>query len=115
MCTSLSATLMDHMLTSSPLVKHVTSCSQAVGLSNHRTQILEAAIPVVRDVPHHITIHSFCNCVLDEIEETLSTVPWQVMDTYEHVDDMWTFFYSIIQNCLDTYVPAHQATSKYSE
>ena len=37
------------------------------------------------------------------------------MDIYDDVNDMWIFFYSIVQNCLDTYVPARQVTSKYSK
>ena len=58
--TDLSATLIDHMLTSSPLC--VTTCTQAVGLSDHQSQLLEVVIPVVRNLPRHITIRSFHNC-----------------------------------------------------
>ena len=111
--TDLSATLIDHVLTSSPLC--VTTCNQAIGLSDHRSQILEAAIPVVRNLPRCITIHTFRNCPWDKIRETLNTAPWQVMDIYDDVNDMWLFFYSIIQSCLGTHVPAHQVTSKYSK
>ena len=72
-------------------------------------------IPVVRNLPCHITVRSFRNCPWDEIRETLNTAPWQVMDIYNDINDMWLFFNSIIQNCLDTYVPTHQVTSKFSK
>jgi len=58
--TSSSATLIDHVLTSPPL--NVAECCQAVGLSDHRSQILDIDIGVVRIVPRQITVCSFRKC-----------------------------------------------------
>jgi len=48
--------LIDHVLTLPSL--NVAKCCQAVGLSDHRPQIVDI---VVRIVPWQITVHSFVN------------------------------------------------------
>ena len=75
-----------------PVSLCVTTCTQAVGLSDHRSQLLEVAIPVVRNLPRHITIRSFHNCPWGKIRDTLNTAPWQVMDIYDDVNDLPLLF-----------------------
>ena len=87
---NLSATLIDHVLTTSSV--EVLKTVQAVGLSDHRCQILEADIYVTHPVEHTLTVRSFRKCPWDELQNSLRAVPWQVMDIYDNVDDMWSFF-----------------------
>lgn len=107
--TNLSATLIDHVLTSPPL--NVIKYYQAVGLSDHRSQIAEIDIAVVKTVPREIAVCSFCKCPWDKVKEALQTAPWQVMEIY---DDMWVFFISILHKYLNTYAPLHTTASKRS-
>ena len=110
--TNLSATLIDHVLTSPPL--NVIKCYQAVGLSDHRSQIIEVGIAIMKSVPRQVTVCSFCKYPWDKVKEALCTAPWQVMEIYDDMNDMWTFFISILHECLNAYVPLHATVSKCS-
>jgi len=93
--------LIDHVLTSPPL--NVAKCCQAVGLSDHRSKIVDI---VVRIVPWQITVHSFHKYSWHDVKEALHTAPWQVMEAYDDVTDMWKFI-SISYNCLHGYIRMH--------
>lgn len=100
--TNCSATLIDHLLVTPSLT--VSRSYQTVGLSDHRCQVLEIDIPVVRPDVHYVSIHSFHKCPWDEVRYSLSTAPWHVMDIYDDVNDMWHFFVSILRTSLFRYV-----------
>jgi len=110
--TSTSATLIDHVVTTPNLT--VSRCYQAVGLSDHHCQILEVDVPVVRLLSHSVMVRSFRNCPWNEVREFLSTVPWQVIDIYDSVDDMWCFISCILHECLDQFAPLHSVQCKKS-
>ena len=110
--TSSSATLIDHMLTTPNIT--VLQCYQTVGLSDHRTQILEIDVPVIRPISHTLTVRSFRHCPWNKVREHLHAVPWQVMDIFDSVDDMWSFINSILCECLDMFAPLHSVVCKRS-
>ena len=101
--TNSSVTLIDHVITTPTLT--VLQCYQAVGLSDHQCQILEVDVPTVRVPSHSLMIHSFRHCPWNEVRGFICTAPWQVMDIYDSVDDMWSFVSSILHECLDTFAP----------
>ena len=110
--TNSSSTLIDHALSTSNLA--VLQCFQATGLSDHQCQIIEVDIPICRSVSHTSMVRSFRQCQWDEVREYLQVVPWQVMDIYDDVNDMWHFFSSILQECMDTFAPLHPVVCKQS-
>ena len=110
--TNCSATLIDHLLVTPSL--SVSHSYHTVGLSDHRCQVLEIDIPVVRPDVHYVSIRSFRKCPWDEVRHSLSTAPWHVMDIYDDVNDMWHFFVSILYRCLDMYAPSHTIPIKHS-
>ena len=110
--TNCSATLIDHLLVTPSL--SVSQSYQTVGLSDHRCQILEVDIPVVRPAVNYVSVCSFRKCPWDEVRHSLSTAPWHVMDIYDDVNDMWHFFVLILYHCLDMYAPSHTVPIKHS-
>ena len=91
--TNCSATL---IVTPSLSVSH---SYQTVGLSDHRCQVLEIDIPVVRPDVHYVSIRSFRKCPWDEVRHSLSTAPWHVMDIYDDVNDLYPF-YIVVWICM---------------
>ena len=87
---------------------------QSVGSSDHRCQIIEVDIPVHRSSKHSVTVRSFRKCPWNDVRESLHTAPWQLMDIYDDVNEMWEFFSTILQRCLDQYAPCHTVVSKHS-
>ena len=110
--TKTSATLIDHVL-GTPVLS-VSKCYQAVGLSDHRAQILEVAIPSLKQVVNPVMIRLFRNCNWDEMRKAIRTAPWQVMEIYDDVNDMWHFFCSILKSYLDFYAPLQLSSKKKS-
>ena len=98
---NLLATLIDHVLMTSNV--EVLKTIQTVGLSDHRYQVLEADVSVIHPVEYTLRVCSFWKCPWDEVLHSLHIVPWQVMDIYNNVDDMWSFFYGVLHDCLDTF------------
>ena len=98
-----SATLINHVLTA-PKVE-VLKVTQTMGLSDHQCKVLEVDISVTYPVEYTLRVLSFRKCPWDEVRCSLCIVPWQVMDIYDNVDDMWSFFYGTLHDCLDTFAP----------
>jgi len=73
---------------------------QAVGLSDHWTQIFEEDVPVTHPVSHTLTVRSFQCCPWNEVREYLRAVPWKMMDIYDSVNDMWSFITYVLHECL---------------
>ena len=109
---SSSATLIDHVLTTPNFTG--LQCYQAVGLSDHQSQILEVDVPVIHPASRILTVRSFRHCHWNEVREHLRVVPWHVMDIYDSVDDMWSFITSALHECLDIFAPLHPVVCKKS-
>lgn len=82
---SRSATLIDHVIASEVL--NVSLSTQAVGISNHRMQIVDFDVTVCRRAPREIWVCSFKKCNWDQVRESLATTPWNVMSIYDDLND----------------------------
>ena len=107
--TNQSATLVNHLLVT-PILSVLRSV-QSVGLSDYRCQILEVDTPVIQPSKYILTVRSFHHCPWGEVRECLCSAPWQVMDVYDSVDDMWSW---ILLDCLETFSPAKTCRFKIS-
>ena len=101
--TNQSTTLVDHLLVTPNL--SVLQSVQSLGLSDHRCQIMDVDIPVIQPLKYTLSVRSFRSCPWDEVRECLRSAPWQVMDMYDSVDDMWSFFQGILLDCLELFAP----------
>ena len=88
--TATSATLIDHILTTPNIV--VDSVCQSVGLSDHLVQVLDANLSVVHQRPSTCLIRPFRKCDWSAVKDSVASTPWQVMDAFDDVDDMWHYF-----------------------
>ena len=110
--TSSSATLIDHILATPCTVVH--SVYQSVGLSDHMVQFVDIDLSVVHPRPTTIFVHSFRNCDWAAVRESLASVLWQVMSTFDEIEDMWYFFKTSLYDILDEYAPVKSVVSKFS-
>ena len=83
-----SATLIHHVIGSEVL--NVSLSTQAVGISDHRVQIVDFDITVCRRAPREIWVRSFKKCNWDQVRESLATAPWNVMSIHEDLDNQWS-------------------------
>ena len=88
---------------------------QAVGVSDHRVQIAEFDISISRNAPEFRSVRAFRRCCWDEVKSCLSNVPWSVMELFDDIDDMWEYFYGIVQSCMNNYIPLKRMRLKYSK
>lgn len=86
----LSSTLIDHVITSNSLT--VSNTIQAPRLSDHRVQLAHINIPVQDCSSRVLWIRSFRKCDWEQLKEMLCHAPWQVMSTFDEIDDKWDFF-----------------------
>ena len=93
----------------------VTRVLQAIGVSDHRVQIVELDVSILRQAPEVRYVRAFRKCNWDDVKYCLSTAPWSVMEVYDDVNDMWEYFYSILCGCLDFYIPLKAVRHKYSK
>ena len=110
---SRSATLIDHLIGSEVL--NVALSIQAVGIRDHRVQIVDFDVTVCRRAPREIWVHSFKKCNWDQVRESLATAPWNVMSIYDDLDDQWSFFHSILMESFQFYAPFKRVYSKKSK
>lgn len=110
--TSSSATLIDHILATPCTVVH--SVYQSVGFSDHMVQFVDVNLSVVCPRPTTIFVRSFRNCDWAAVRESLASVPWQVMSTFDEIEDMWYFFKTSLYDILDEYAPVKSVVSKFS-
>ena len=101
--TELSSTLIDHILCTSSIL--VLDVKQAIGLSEHRVQILVLNIVVQRPPNSFCWARPFRKCSWSSVRDCISSAPWSVMEMYDDPDDMWGFFIHIITSCLDKFAP----------
>ena len=65
--------------------------------------------------PTTISIRPFQKCDWSAIREYVASTPWQVMDVFDDVDDMWHYFKSSLFSVLDHYAPLKSVKSKFSK
>lgn len=97
---SLSSTLIDHVLCSRDI--SVISVIQATGVSDHRVQVVDFEIAFQHNSVPSCCVRSFKKCCWDDVRSYLSTAAWSVLNIFNDINDMWEFFYSVLQNCLDS-------------
>ena len=108
--TPISSTLIDHIITSPNLT--VNSMSQTVGLNDHPIQVLDIDnISLVKTEKSVMYVRSLHRCDWDDVQKSLHTAPWYVMDIFDDIDD---FFKSCLQNALNQHAPLKQVVSKCS-
>lgn len=98
---SSSSTSIDHVLCSQHISVSRPRVIQAVGVSDHCVQIVDfkMASPQVT-VPSQF-VRSVTKCCWDDVHSYLSHAPWSVLGIFDDINDMWSFFYNILQSCLD--------------
>ena len=111
--TDTSSTLIDHIICTVDLP--VLDIQQAVGLSDHRVQIVDFDIVIQRSPAEFRWIRPFRHCCWGTIRSSLSTALWSTMNVFDDVNDMWGFFYGIILSCLNAHVPMKTVYCKYSK
>ena len=93
----------------------VHSVYQSVGLSDHMVQFANVDLLVTCPKPTVISVRSFRKCDWAAVRESLASVPWQVMTTFDELEDMWYFFKSSLYYVLDEYAPLKTVVSKFSK
>ena len=79
-----------------------------------RVQIVNLDYSVNRNLPR---VHYFCsfrNCQWDELCYVLRNVPWDIMYTFDDINDQWAFFHTILNECLDHFLPLCKVCSRKS-
>ena len=111
--TSTSASLIDHVITSkdTPVLRLLQMC----GLSDHKVQIANLGYFSLQSSSRGHQILSLRKRNWDELRHTLQSVPWQIMSVYDDIDDKWSYFYALLQECLDKFLPLKKVTSQKSK
>ena len=110
--TDLSLTLIDHILCTSSI--SLLDVKQAIGLSDHRVQILDLDIVVQRTPNSFCWVRPFRKCSWSSVRDCLSSAPWLMMEMHDDPDDMWGVFIHIITSRLDKYAPLQKVLYKHS-
>ena len=85
-----SSTLIDHVICTNDI--SVLNSSQAVGLTDHRVQLVDFDIPTQQHDSRVMWIRSFRRCRWAELRDSLSSAPWHLMSLFDDIDDQWNFF-----------------------
>ena len=83
--------------------------------SDHLVQVLDANLSVVRQRPSICLIRPFRKCDWSAVKDSVASIPWQVMDAFDDVDDMWHYFKASLFSVLDEYAPIKSVKSKFSK
>ena len=108
-----TATLIDHVLTSPHTA--VSFVQQSVGVSDHMVQVIGVDMLVSRPLPSRVSVRSFQRCDWSEVRRSIAYIPWQVMDTFDDVNDMWCFFQSSLLSILNDFAPLKLVSSTHSK
>ena len=111
--TSNSSTLIDHIITTKQTPK--LRMAQTCGLSDHRVQIANFDYSPLPTSPRVYEIRAFRRCDWDRVCDALHSAPWQVMSIFDDVNDKWCFFYGILNECSDIFIPLKTVKSKKSK
>ena len=74
-------------------------------------QFADVDLPVERLRPTTVSVCSFRGCDWTTVRESLASVPWQVMSTFDEIEDMWHFFKSSLLCVLDEHAPLKSVVS----
>ena len=98
-CTNHSQPLLDVLFTSSPDLFSSAGCVEFTG-SDYLMIYGECLqeVPVQSKV---CTVRSFKKCNVEELSVELMDAPWQVMVTFNDVNDMWYYWKSLFLDVLD--------------
>ena len=80
-----SATLIDHIISTSSLT--VSNVYQASGISDHRMQVANFSISLMKCLPRSVWVRSFKKCDWIELRATLCSAPWHLMDLFHDLND----------------------------
>ena len=72
----------------------VLDIKQAIGLSDHRVQILDLNIVVQRPPNSFCWVRPLRKCSWSSVWDCLSSTPWSVMEMYDDPNDMWGFSFT---------------------
>ena len=86
----LSVTLIDHVIGSNCFA--AVNITQALGISDHRVQAIDFNILISRSPPRQCWIRSFKKFDWEQLMGVLHAVPWNLLDTFNSIDDKWVFF-----------------------
>ena len=104
-----SVSLIDHV------VRHtfieINILLQTCGLSDHRGQIATLGCYPSQAPSRSYQIHSFWRCNWEELREALHSAPWYIMSVYDDIDDEWDYFYALLQECLNKFLPLNAKRS----
>ena len=50
-------------------------------------------------------VRSFKRCNRDDLLSDLGNAPWQVMDTFDDIDDKWAYWKELFLNVVDSMPP----------
>jgi len=101
--TDYSATLIDNTLCTPDIP--VCSVSQAVGLSDHRIQLVDFQASVQSPVSNYRWVQLFRHFDWRLVKADLKLIPWSDMEQFNNIEDAWTFFATVIDWFLDQYFP----------
>ena len=101
--TSHSETLIDLLLTTNPNIFSSVGTAPLLG-SDHlmifgeccRKVALESTVSYVRN---------YKKCNRDSLLSDLGNAPWQVMDTFDDIDDKWTYWKDLFLSVVDRHAP----------
>ena len=83
-------TLIDHVICTNDI--SVLNSLQAVGLSDHRIQLVDFDVLTQQHESRVMRIRSFRRCWWVELKDPLSSTPWHLMSLFDDIDDQWNFF-----------------------
>ena len=105
--------VLDHVITSEDI--NALRALQTCGLSDHKVQIVTLGCYPSTAPSRSYKVRSFRKCNWDELRETLQPAPWHVMSVYNDMDDKWRYFYALLQECLNSFLPLKTVTSQKSK
>ena len=106
--TETPATLIDHVIASKDIP--VSSLQQPCGLSDYKVQVADFVLGTVGPLPSIRCIRSFRTCDWEKLRDVLRSAPWHTMDIFDNINDKWLFFCTLLQECLDKFLPLKRVT-----
>ena len=101
------------MITSkdTPVLRLLQTC----GFSDHKVQIATLDYYTYKIPSRSHQIRSFRKCDWQTLCNTLQSAPWQVISVYDDIDDEWGYFYILLQECLNKFLPLKKVTFRESK
>ena len=105
-----SETLIDLMFVCDTMVRDLINVgSLEMGWSDHSLIHGTFAGPSDEKNESVRMIRSFNKCNVDAIVADLQRAPWQVMETFESIDDKWDYWKSLFFSIIDAHIPLKKA------